>query len=50
MRLRWGYERIKGFSRPIKKAEEINDSAWWALFVVVVLMGIAFVLKIYGKI
>jgi len=25
MRLRWGEERIKGFSRPIKKAEETND-------------------------
>ncbi len=50
MKLRWGEEKIKGFSSPVKKAEEVNDWAWWGLFVVIVLMGIAFILKIYGKI
>jgi len=50
MSLRWGNEKIKGFSSPVKKAEEINDWAWWALFVAVVIMGILFILKILGKI
>lgn len=50
MRLRWGEERIKGFSGPVKTAKEINDWAWWGLFVVVVLMVVAFILKVLGKI
>lgn len=37
MRLRWG-ER------------EDNDLGWWGLFVVVVLMVVAFILKVLGKI
>ena len=49
MKFRWGKEQIKGFCDPIKKAE-VNEWGWWGLFVVVVLMGIAFVLKISGKI
>ncbi|GAI94547.1 unnamed protein product [marine sediment metagenome] len=50
MKLRWGEEIIKGFSKPVKKAEEVNDWGWWSLFVVVVIMGILFILKISGKI
>lgn len=41
---------MKGFSSPVKKAEEVNEWGWWGLFVVIMLMGIAFVLKIYDKI
>jgi len=50
MSLRWGYEKIKEFSSPVKKAEEVNDWAWWALFVTAIVMGILFILKILGKI
>ncbi|MBA7553425.1 hypothetical protein ES705_46016 [subsurface metagenome] len=50
MRLKWGEEKIRGFSNPLKKVEEVNELGWWGLFVVIVLMGIAFILKIYGKI
>jgi hypothetical protein len=50
MKLRWGEEKIKGFSSPVKKAEETNVWAWWGLFVVVVLMVAAVTLKILGKI
>jgi len=50
MSLKWGNEKIKGFSSPVKKAEEVNDWAWWALFGVVVIMEVIFILKILGKI
>jgi len=50
MKFRVGYERIKGFSNPVKKAEEINDWAWWVLFGVVVITGILVILKMSGKI
>lgn len=33
-----------------KKAEEINEWGWWALFGVIVVMEILFLLKIFGKI
>jgi len=50
MKFRWGEEQIKGFSNPVKKAEEINDWSWWALFGTVVIMEVIFILKIMGKI
>ena len=50
MKLRWGEEKIKGFSSPVKKAEEINDWAWWGFFGAVVIMEILIILKILGKI
>ena len=50
MRLRWGNESIKGFSKPVKKVEEINDWAWWGLFGAVVIMEILVILKVLGKI
>ena len=50
MRLRVGYEKIKGFSSPGKIAEEVNDWGWWALFGVIVIMEILFLLKVFGKI
>ncbi|MBA7582369.1 hypothetical protein ES708_24297 [subsurface metagenome] len=50
MRLKWGEEKIKGFSKPVRKAEEVNDWAWWALFGAVVIMVVLFILKMLGKI
>ena len=50
MSLKWGEEKIKGFSSPVKKEEEINDWAWWALFGTVVIMGVLLILKISGRI
>jgi hypothetical protein len=50
MKLRWGEEKIKGFSSPVKKAEEVNDWAWWVLFGAMVIMEVTFILKILGKI
>lgn len=49
MKLRWGEEEIKGFSNPVKKAEAINDWAWWAIFGAVIIMEIIFILKTMGK-
>jgi len=49
MKFRWGEEKIKGFSSPLKKAE-VNDWAWWGLFVAVIIMGIIVILKMSGKI
>ena len=50
MKLRWGKKKIKGFSSPVKKAEEVNDWAWWALFGAVVTMEVLLILKILGRI
>lgn len=50
MSLRWGNEKIKGFSSPVKKAEEVNEWAWWALFGAVVVMEVIAILKMAGKI
>jgi len=50
MSLKWGKERIEGFSNPVEKAEEVNDWAWWVLFAAGIAMGIMVVLKISGKI
>jgi len=50
MKFRIGEEKIKGFSRPLKKAEVINDWAWWALFGAVVIMEVLVILKMLGKI
>jgi len=48
MSLKWGNERLKGFSKPVKKAE--RDWSWWALFATVVLMEVIFILKWTGRI
>jgi len=50
MKLKVGYEKIKGFSSPVKKAEEVNEWGWWALFGAMVVMEVMFILKILGKI
>ena len=46
MKFKWGEERIKGFSSPIKKAEENNDWAWWGLFAATIIMLIIVFKKI----
>ena len=50
MRLKWGKEKIKGFSRPVKKVEATNDWTWWGFFVAVVIMEVVIILKILGRI
>ncbi|MBA7703268.1 hypothetical protein ES703_112050 [subsurface metagenome] len=50
MNLKWGEERFKGFSDPIRTVEEINGWTWWVLFAAGIATGIMIVLKISGKI
>ena len=50
MRLKWGEEEVKGFSSPVKKAEEVNEWFWWALFGALIVMEVIFYLKVLGKI
>jgi len=50
MKFKVGYERIEGFSSPVKKAEKTNELGWWGFFVVVVIMGVIMILKMSGKI
>ena len=50
MTLKGGEEKIKGFCSPAKKAEEVNEWAWWALFVAAVITEVIFILKVLGKI
>ena len=49
MKFRWGEEKIKGSISPAKKAEAINDWAWWALFGAVMVMEVLVILKMLGK-
>ena len=50
MKFKWGKEKIKGFSSPVKTVEVTNDWAWWALFVAVIIMEVLAILKMSGKI
>ena len=50
MKLKWSNQKIKGFSSPVKKAEEVNEWSWWALLGAVIIMEVIFILKILGKI
>ncbi|GAH19024.1 unnamed protein product [marine sediment metagenome] len=50
MKLKWGEEKIKGFSSPIKKVEEINEWEWWGLFGAVIIMEVLVILKMLEKI
>lgn len=50
MKLKWGKERIEGFSNPVEKAEWNNDWSWWALFGAVIIMEVIFILKVMGRI
>ena len=49
MKYKWGNERLKGFSSPVKTVKE-NDWSWWALFLTVVVMEVIFILKWTGRI
>jgi len=42
MKLKWDGQ--------FKKTKEVNDWSWWALFCVMVIMEVIFVLKVLGKI
>jgi len=42
MSLKWGKEKIKGFSSPVKTAGENNDWIVWAIMAVVSLSGIGY--------
>ena len=50
MSIKWGEEKLKELSSPVKKAEEVNDWSWWVQFGTIVIMEILFVLKVLGKI
>ena len=50
MKLKRGNEKIKRFDSLGKKAEEVNDWAWWGLFGAVVIMEVLVILRILGKI
>ena len=50
MSIKWGEEKLKELINPVKKAEEVNEWGWWALFCVIVIMEILFALKVLGKI
>ena len=46
MSIKWGNEKIKNLSKPVKKAEINNDWAWWSLFAMLVVMIIIFIIKV----
>lgn len=46
MKLKWGEEKIRGFSNPIKKVEKGSDWAWWPLLITVVIIVIIVLSKI----
>jgi len=35
MKLKVGYEKIKGFSSPVKRAERTNDWVIWAILMII---------------
>ena len=44
MKLRWGNEEIKGFSKPVKRARRNNDWIIWAILVIISLSGIIYLI------
>jgi hypothetical protein len=50
MKLKWTDEEIKYFSKPVKKAEQCNEWAWWGIFGAMVIMEVMLILKILGRI
>jgi len=46
MKLKVGYERIEGFSNPVKKAERTIDWAWIGLIVTLVVTAIISISKL----
>lgn len=52
-KLKWTDNELKYFRKGIKSAkqtDEANETAWWGLFGVVVLMEVIFILNIIGVI
>lgn len=47
MSLKWGEEKVRGFSSPIMKAEKGIDWAWWGLIATVIIMMIMALRKIF---
>jgi hypothetical protein len=48
MKLKWGNEKSRYFSKPIKKAERTNEWSWWGIFITVVIMEVIVIGKIVG--
>ena len=46
MRLKWGKEEVKGFSKPIIKVEMKSEWGWWFLFGTLVIMIGMFIVKV----
>jgi len=49
MKLKVGYERIKGFSNPVKKAGRNNDWITWTILAIISLSGIIYLILEAGK-
>ena len=50
MKLKWGKEKMHGFSKKVPTAERDNDWGWWGLFMAMIIMIIIFIGKIKGVI
>jgi hypothetical protein len=48
--LKWTDEEIRYFRKPIMKAEQTNEWAWWILLGALIVMEAMVVLKVLGKI
>jgi len=44
MKLKVGYEKIKGFSDPVKRAGRNNDWITWAILAIISLSGIIYLI------
>ena len=44
MKLKVGYENIKGFSSPVKRAERNNDWVTWTILAIISLSGIIYLI------
>ena len=45
MKLKVGYEKIKGFSSPVKRAERNNDWVIWAILMIISLSGVIYLIS-----
>ena len=48
MKLKWGKEKIKYFSKPIQKADRTNEWSWWGIFIAMIIMEVIVIGKIVG--
>ena len=46
----WDKKELEYFNRPIMKAEQTNEWAWWGMLVALIVMEAMVVLKVLGKI